>query len=97
MAIIPGFSNAESRVSMMSINKGKRVATSRPTHLDVNIMKGLLILAILPLLIALAVAKQDEICHDGECYPRIFVPTEKFQVIKEGQEIPGGTIINAHL
>jgi len=60
-------------------------------------MRGLLILAILPLLIHQAIANQDDICRDGECYPRIFVPTREFQVIKEGQEIPGGTIIHAHL
>jgi nucleotide exchange factor SIL1 len=28
--------------------------------------------------------------NPGDCYPRIFVPTKDFQVIKEGQDIPPG-------
>ena len=42
-------------------------------------------------------AKNAEICHENECYQRIFVPTEDFQEIKEGQEIPAGTSVSAHL
>jgi len=48
-------------------------------------------IAILLILIAYVMANSDEICHGGECYPRIFEPTEEFQSIKEGQEIPTGT------
>jgi len=36
---------------------------------------------------------QDLICSStdkNDCYPREFVPTEEFQVIKEGQDIPAG-------
>jgi nucleotide exchange factor SIL1 len=39
------------------------------------------------------VADEDLICSstdENDCYPRIFVPTEQFQVIREGQDIPSG-------
>jgi len=43
-------------------------------------------------------ANEDQICHDNECYPRIFVPKEEFQVVREGQEIPKGTyLLERHL
>jgi len=41
--------------------------------------------------VTLIFSNEDHICKNGECYPRIFIPTEEFQVIKEGQEIPQGT------
>lgn len=37
--------------------------------------------------------KSDLICHTdnpGECYPRVFEPTNEFQVVHEDQEIPPG-------
>ncbi len=40
-----------------------------------------------------SVADEDLICSstdETDCYPRIFVPTEQFQVIREGQDIPSG-------
>jgi hypothetical protein len=43
-------------------------------------------------LIVFALAIEDQICNDNECYPRIFVPTEEFQVVKEGQELPKGRL-----
>jgi nucleotide exchange factor SIL1 len=33
---------------------------------------------------------EANICKGNECYPRVFVPSEEFQVVKEGQEIPKG-------
>lgn len=50
----------------------------------------LLILSCFPLLLRGVIAGTDEICYDGDCYPRIFVPAEEFQAVKEGQEIPVG-------
>jgi hypothetical protein len=50
----------------------------------------LLILSCFPLLLLGVIVGTDEICYDGDCYPRIFVPAEEFQVVKEGQEIPAG-------
>ena len=47
-------------------------------------------ISIFLILIVFVMASSDEICHEGECYPRIFDPKEDFQVIKEGQEIPAG-------
>jgi hypothetical protein len=44
-------------------------------------------------LLAFAFAYREQICRDGECYPRIFVPTEEFQIVREGQEIPVGISI----
>src|SRR5579871_4620401 len=35
----------------------------------------------------------DTIWHEGESYPRIFEPTTEFKVIKQGQEIPPGTLL----
>lgn len=50
----------------------------------------LLMLSCFPLLLLGVIVGTDEICYDGDCYPRIFVPAEEFQVVKEGQEIPAG-------
>ena len=33
----------------------------------------------------------------AECYPRIFYPTEEFQIIKEGQEIPSGLHVRMNI
>lgn len=49
------------------------------------------ILVFFLLCTAFALANTEKICHGGECYPRIFVPTEDFQIVKEGQEIPRGS------
>ncbi|KAF9422278.1 nucleotide exchange factor sil1 [Podila epigama] len=35
-------------------------------------------------------AKSQVICNKGFCYPRVFRPTNEFQEVLEGQEIPGG-------
>jgi hypothetical protein len=48
------------------------------------------ILSFFLLLLLGVIAATDEICYDGDCYPRIFVPAEEFQEVKEGQEIPAG-------
>ncbi|RUS25196.1 hypothetical protein BC938DRAFT_472500 [Jimgerdemannia flammicorona] len=52
------------------------------------------IIAFLVLLISCHAADpqphKDIICVDGNCYPRIFQPTNEFQVVKEGQEVPPG-------
>jgi hypothetical protein len=46
------------------------------------------------LLFALCTTANDEqICRGGQCYPRIFLPTGEFQLVKEGQEIPAGNLI----
>ena len=73
----------------------QKLATSEGEATNIRTMKKLRLLALLFLLIVLVAANEDEICHDGECYPRIFVPTEEFQVIREGQEIPGGSSLTA--
>ena len=39
----------------------------------------------------------DEVCHDGECYPRIFIPGEEFKAVREGQEIPAGLHIRINM
>jgi hypothetical protein len=44
-----------------------------------------------------ALANNEQVCNDNECYPRIFVPTKDFQVIKEGQEIPAGISAQTYL
>lgn len=51
------------------------------------------LIALVALYFAMEVSMEEEntdICHGNECYPRVFVPTEEFQVVKEGQEIPKG-------
>ena len=54
-------------------------------------MNGLLRLFVLFLLVALCIkAAEEQICHNNECYPRIFIPKEEFQAVREGQEIPKG-------
>lgn len=37
----------------------------------------------------------DLICVEEptkECYPRVFEPTKEWQIVKKGQEIPGGKL-----
>jgi hypothetical protein len=51
------------------------------------------LIALVALSFAVEVSTVEDntnICHGNECYPRVFVPTEEFQVVKEGQEIPKG-------
>jgi len=36
--------------------------------------------------------EEASICNGNGCYPRVFVPTDEFQVVKEGQEIPKGSL-----
>ena len=35
--------------------------------------------------------------HAGDCYPRIFQPTEEFQLIKEGQDLPPGLHVRMNI
>jgi nucleotide exchange factor SIL1 len=57
-----------------------------------------LLLAIFSSLLSLALpavshATSDLICHTSdpdECYPRVFIPTADFQVVREDQQIPPG-------
>lgn len=35
--------------------------------------------------------------HAGDCYPRVFQPTEDFQLIKEGQDIPPGLHVRLNI
>jgi nucleotide exchange factor SIL1 len=42
----------------------------------------------------------DLICHTSdpsECYPRVFQPTEEFQVVHDDQELPGGLHIRLNI
>lgn len=42
----------------------------------------------------------DLICHTdnpAECYPRVFVPTDEFQVIRDDQEIPKGLHVRLNM
>ncbi|KAJ3127351.1 nucleotide exchange factor sil1 [Nowakowskiella sp. JEL0407] len=46
--------------------------------------------------------KSDEICvknDSGEvdCYPRVFLPTNEFQIIKEGQQVPPGLHVRLNM
>lgn len=43
-------------------------------------------------------ASTDLICHPNqECYPRIFQPTEQFQTIRDGQDLPPGLHVRMNL
>jgi nucleotide exchange factor SIL1 len=42
-----------------------------------------------------AASGEDEICVEHECYPRVFVPSEEFAIIRQGQEIPAGIPIKS--
>lgn len=45
-------------------------------------------------------ANTELICpteNTGDCYPRIFEPTEEFQLIKEGQDIPPGLHVRLNI
>ncbi|CAG8959981.1 hypothetical protein HYFRA_00012698 [Hymenoscyphus fraxineus] len=45
-------------------------------------------------------ASNEVICPaetPGECYPRTFVPTENFQIIREGQDIPPGLHVRMNI
>jgi hypothetical protein len=51
------------------------------------------LIALVALSFAVEVSTVEDsanICHGNECYPRVFVPTEEFQMVREGQEIPKG-------
>ena len=51
------------------------------------------LIALVAISIAADVSKGEDntnVCHRNECYPRVFVPTEEFKVVREGQEIPKG-------
>ena len=37
------------------------------------------------------------ICHGSKCYPRVFIPTEEFQVIEPDQDIPAGIHLRLNL
>jgi hypothetical protein len=51
----------------------------------------LIALVALSFAVEMSTAEGNEnICHGNECYPRVFVPTEEFQLVKEGQVIPKG-------
>ncbi|KAF8473892.1 hypothetical protein BDZ91DRAFT_712779 [Kalaharituber pfeilii] len=39
----------------------------------------------------------DIICHGTTCYPRVFIPTEEFQIIHPDQEIPPGLHIRLNI
>lgn len=40
---------------------------------------------------------EDIICHGSKCYPRVFIPTEEFQVIELDQVIPAGIHLRLNL
>ncbi|KAI5846140.1 hypothetical protein BZA05DRAFT_407054 [Tricharina praecox] len=42
-------------------------------------------------------ASTEQICHGDTCYPRVFVPTHEFAVIKSDQEIPTGLHIRMNV
>jgi len=39
---------------------------------------------------SLSLDANDEICNEDECFPKLFVATDEFQEVHEGQEIPPG-------
>src|SRR3982074_1439976 len=50
--------------------------------------------------LASPLADTELICpteHAGDCYPRVFQPTEEFQLIKEGQDIPPGLHVRLNI
>lgn len=44
-----------------------------------------------------AAAALRDICTNGECYPRVFEPTDQWQTVREGQEIPGGLHVRINM
>ena len=42
-------------------------------------------------------ASTERICHGDTCYPRVFVPTSEFAVIRPDQEIPAGLHIRLNV
>ncbi|RIA87445.1 armadillo-type protein [Glomus cerebriforme] len=49
-----------------------------------------LFLVLFLFLFAFSLETNNEICNENECFPRVFVATEEFQEVREGQEIPPG-------
>ncbi|CCF57776.1 hypothetical protein KAFR_0D01300 [Kazachstania africana CBS 2517] len=39
----------------------------------------------------------DLVCNDVECYPLVFEPTNEWQIIRPGQQIPGGLDVKLNL
>lgn len=48
------------------------------------------LLVIFIFLSSFSLDTSDEICNENGCFPKVFVATEEFQEIHEGQEIPPG-------
>ncbi|PNY24825.1 Histone-lysine N-methyltransferase SMYD3 [Tolypocladium capitatum] len=49
---------------------------------------------------ALADSKPDLICHSSnpkECYPRVFQPTDEFQIVHDDQELPKGLHVRLNI
>jgi hypothetical protein len=71
-----------------------QLATSRQAKTTFTML--LRIFSFFLLVTAYCLANGEQICHNNDCFPRIFVPTEEFQVVKEGQEIPRGKSFMKH-
>ncbi|KND90265.1 Nucleotide exchange factor SIL1 [Tolypocladium ophioglossoides CBS 100239] len=73
-------------------------STSRPLSFLLAMILGVLVcLSVTP---ALADSKPDLICHSSnpkECYPRVFQPTDEFQVVHDDQELPKGLHVRLNI
>ena len=81
----------------------------RTTHIQPGSLFGLICLCLLVIVGASSIppnplaspsADTELICpteYAGDCYPRIFQPTEEFQLIKEGQDLPPGLHVRLNI
>lgn len=73
--------------------------SSRSLSLFFALILGI-VLCILTPQVAADSKDNSQICstqNPHECYPRVFVPTDEFQVVREGQEIPPGLHVRLNI
>ena len=75
-------------INQMGIWKSHFIPRLSPRQVTMNRLLRIFLLFLL--LVLCTKANEEQICNDNECYPRIFVPKEEFQAVREGQEIPKG-------
>ncbi|CCH40526.1 Nucleotide exchange factor SIL1 [Wickerhamomyces ciferrii] len=62
-------------------------------RLQINIFLGIILLAVSIYSLVIPHKQNSLICSDidpKDCYPKSFVPTDQWQVVREGQEVPAG-------
>lgn len=76
---------------------------ARPSSRSLSLFFALILGIALCILTPQAAANSkdsDQICptqNPDECYPRVFVPTDEFQIVREGQEIPSGLHVRLNI